>query len=255
MRRLAVSQIACRLAGLCALVVLLDLCLLAGTTFGQQILRFEAEDITERFDRANGRLCTIVPAGRHLLGLFFLCPVPEWVTFRNGSYLDTMDDEACQEFVRCCYEPNIAAVQNYLGTTVKGIFTDEPGLMIHDGTFATRSYRPTVADPFRRLPGSVMAWSRRFPEMFEAWRGYDLRPHLLSLVYETCAEDLRVRQDYYQCATNLFAEAFYGQVQDWCRAHGTRASGHAMQVATTATCPRSPPACRWRWLRSTLVPS
>jgi len=46
MRRLAVSQIACRLAGLCALVVLLDLCLLAGTTFGQQILRFEAEDQT-----------------------------------------------------------------------------------------------------------------------------------------------------------------------------------------------------------------
>lgn len=50
MRRLAVSQIACRLAGLCALVVLLDLCLLAGTTFGQQILRFEAEDITEPKD-------------------------------------------------------------------------------------------------------------------------------------------------------------------------------------------------------------
>ncbi len=50
MRRLRFSQIARRLTGPCALLILLDLCLLVGATFGQQALRFEAEDITEPKD-------------------------------------------------------------------------------------------------------------------------------------------------------------------------------------------------------------
>jgi hypothetical protein len=189
----------------------------------------EVVDITERFDRANGKLRTAVPDGPHLLGFFFLCPVPEGVTFRNGSYLDTMDEQACQEFVRRCYEPNIPAVQAYLGTTVKGIFTDEPGLMIHDGTFATQGFRPTVTDPFGRLPGYVMAWSRRFSEMFQAWRGYDLRPHLLALVYETGPDDLRVRQDYYQTATEAYVRHYYGALRAFTQTHGLKLIGHTLE--------------------------
>lgn len=50
MRRLRFPQIARRLTGSCALLVLLDLCLSVGAAYGQQTLRFEAEDVTEPKD-------------------------------------------------------------------------------------------------------------------------------------------------------------------------------------------------------------
>lgn len=188
-----------------------------------------SKDLTSAFDSALGNIRVKVSSGKHLLSFFFICPVPQGVTFRNGSYLDTLDREACIEFVRCCYEPNIKAVEPYLGKTVRGIFTDEPGLMIHDGFFGSQSFRPTLGDPKRRLPGYVMPWSRRFAEMFRKWRGYDLVPHLLSLVYERSPEDLKVRQDYYQTATDAYVRHYYGAIRKFTVAHGLKLIGHTLE--------------------------
>jgi hypothetical protein len=188
-----------------------------------------ASDVSARFDAARSSLSLEIPAGHHLVSFFFICPVPQGVTFRNGWYLDTLDREACQEFVRCCYEPNSAAVAPYLGTTVKGIFTDEPGMMIHDAFMGTQSYRPTLQDPKRRLPGYVMPWSRHFAEMFQDWRGYDVRQHLLALVYETSPADLKVRQDYYQTATEAYLRHYYGALRAFTQAHDIQLIGHTLE--------------------------
>jgi hypothetical protein len=189
----------------------------------------QAQDVTTLFDSSAGSLVLPIPPGPHVVSFFFLCPVPQGVTFRNGYYLDTLDREACREFVRCCYEPNIAAVEHYLGKTVRGIFTDEPGLMIHDGFFGTQAFRPTVQEPGRRLPGYVMAWSRHFPAMFQEWRGYDLNQHLLALVYETSPEDIKVRQDYYRTATQAYLEHYYGALREFTQAHGLLLIGHTLE--------------------------
>ncbi len=188
-----------------------------------------SEDLTKSFDAASGSVRVRIPFGKHLLSFFFICPVPQGVTFRNGSYLDTLDREACMEFVRCCYEPNIKAVEPYLGKTVRGVFTDEPGLMIHDGFYGAQSFRPTLEDPKRRLPGYVMPWSRRFEGMFKEWRGYDILPHLLSLVYERSPEDLKVRQDYYQTATDAYVRHYYGAIRKFTQAHGLKLIGHTLE--------------------------
>ncbi len=188
-----------------------------------------SEDMTGRFDAASGSISLKIPAGRHLVSFFFLCPVPQGITFCNGSYLDTLDRDACREFVRCCYEPNIKAVEQFLGKTVRGIFTDEPGLMIHDGFFGAQSFRPTLEDPKRRLPGYVMPWSRRFAEMFREWRGYDLLPHLLALVYETSTGDMKVRQDYYQTATDAYVKHYYGAIREFTHRHRMQLIGHTLE--------------------------
>jgi len=189
----------------------------------------ESVDVTDAFDGATGTFTLSVPEGDYIIGLFFICPVPEGVTFRNGWYLDTMDREACQTFVESCYVPNMAAVEGYVGATVKGIFTDEPGLMIHDGFMGTAAFRPTISDPKGRLPGYVLAWSRRFPEMFREWRGYDLRSHLLALVYETSADDLRVRQDYFQTCVDAYLKHYWGAIRTFAHTHGLKLIGHTLE--------------------------
>ncbi|MCE5258929.1 MAG: hypothetical protein LLG44_07725 [Chloroflexi bacterium] len=188
-----------------------------------------SEDVTAQYDAAGNTLSLEIPAGAYVASFFFICPVPQGVTFLNGWYLDTLDSDACDEFVRRCYEPNLAAVAEYMGNTVQGIFTDEPGLMIHDGFFGSRAFRPDIADPLRRLPGSVMAWSRRFPEMFLQWRGYDLLPHLLTLVYETRPEDVRIRQDYYRTATEAYINHYYGAIKRFTRRNNLKLIGHTLE--------------------------
>ncbi|MHB9032833.1 MAG: hypothetical protein ACYC6L_07285 [Anaerolineae bacterium] len=189
----------------------------------------QSSDITECYDALTNTLSLDIPSGPFVVSFFFICPVPEGVTFLNGWYLDTLDSDACDEFVRRCYEPNLAAVAEYMGNTVQGIFTDEPGLMIHDGFFGSRAFRPDVNDPLRRLPGSVMAWSRRFPQMFLQWRGYDLLPHLLTLVYETEPADVRIRQDYYRTATEAYVNHYYGAIKRFTRRNNLKLIGHTLE--------------------------
>ncbi|MHB1356995.1 MAG: hypothetical protein ACYCZF_13585 [Anaerolineae bacterium] len=189
----------------------------------------QSREISEHYDTTNNILTLDIPAGPQVISFFFICQVPQGVTFLNGWFLDTLDAEACEEFVQRCYAPSLSAVAEYMGNTVQGIFTDEPGLMIHDGFFGSRAFRPDVADPSRRLPGSVMAWSRKFQEMFLQWRGYDLLPHLMTLVYETSPQDMRIRQDYYRTATEAYVMHYYGAIKRFTRQNNLKLIGHTLE--------------------------
>jgi hypothetical protein len=202
---------------------------LAGDTNNLQLVLARSLDVSENYNPASYILSLDVPDGPQVISFFFICPVPQGVTFLNGWYLDTLDAEASEEFVRRCYAPSLSAVAANMGNTVQGIFTDEPGLMIHDGFFGSRAFRPDVADPSRRLPGSVMAWSRKFPEMFLQWRGYDLLPHLMTLVYETGPQDMHIRQDYYRTATEAYVMHYYGAIKRFTRQNNLKLIGHTLE--------------------------
>ena len=202
---------------------------LAGDLNDMQPILTQSQDVSEQYDTTSNTLTLDIPTGPQVISFFFTCPVPQGVTFLNGWYLDTLDAEACEEFVHRCYEPSLSAVAEYMGTTVQGIFTDEPGLMIHDGFFGSRAFRPDVTDPLRRLPGSVMAWSRKFPEMFRQWRGYELLPNLMTLVYETGPQDVRIRQDYYRTATEAYVMHYYGAIKRFTRHNHLKLIGHTLE--------------------------
>ncbi|MCL5269932.1 MAG: hypothetical protein M1457_05100, partial [bacterium] len=136
-------------------------------------------------------------------------------------YINIADREAVARFIELTHE----AYRRHLGDdrfrqSVQAIFTDEPSLM-------TAYFKD---DPVI-LP--AVPWSRTFREEFRARAGYDIVPHLPALFVD-CAgeggadESLYRRLDFWKVASALIEENFYGQIQDWCRAHGTAASGHAL---------------------------
>ena len=54
------------------------------------------------------------------------CEIAEGITFANGYYLDTLNPEAVQAFIRMSYEPFLS-LQKYFGTTIQGVLPTSRG--------------------------------------------------------------------------------------------------------------------------------
>ncbi|MCX7598320.1 MAG: glycosyl hydrolase [Armatimonadetes bacterium] len=176
----------------------------------------------------DGALKWAAPPGRWLVTLFFECPVAERVTWFRGYYIDTMNPAAMRKFLEACYEPNLR-FERFFGDTIKGVFTDEPGLMIHDAYFSDEAVRGTVENPARRLPGITLPWTRDFFTRFERLKGYDLRPRLLELVYEMGDDWRKVRLDFFDAVSSWYVEAYHQQLSAWCSQHGLEYIGHTLE--------------------------
>ncbi|MCC6444236.1 MAG: hypothetical protein IT210_12380, partial [Armatimonadetes bacterium] len=97
------------------------------------------------------------------------------------------------------------------------VFTDEPSLM---NVFLT-------PQPYPALP-----WSPDFAGEFQKRRGYDILPKLPALTAEAGPETGRVRCDFWRTVGELVAENYFGQIQEWSRAHGIASTGHHLWEET-----------------------
>ncbi len=98
---------------------------------------------------------------------------------------------------------------------IHAVFTDEPSLMT--------SY---LKDDETVLP--AVPWSQSFREKFREVYGYDIVPALPFLFEDGGEKTVYKRLDYWSFVSSLIEENYYGQIQDWCRANGPAASGHAL---------------------------
>jgi len=186
----------------------------------------DPQDITEYCN--DGRLQWHAPLGKWLIAVLWECPVAERVTWDRGYYLDTMNPEAVNAFKAMAYEPYLRFKEDF-GGTVKGIFTDEPGLMIHDGFFGVEAMRTTVEDPQGTLPGVIIAWTRDFLARFQELKGYDLSSKLLYVLYGGTPEARKVRADYYDALVTWYIDAYHGNLSGWAREHGIDYIGHTLE--------------------------
>lgn len=186
----------------------------------------EMRDVSSFY--AQGRFRWQAPPGQWLLAFFWECPVAAKVTFFDSYYLDTMNEEAVRAFRELAYTPYDRFREEY-GRTIKGIFTDEPGLMIHDGFFKVEAMRTTVQDLQRTLPGVALAWTRDFEEKFRALYGYDIRPLLIGLLYDIGPETNKLRQDYFRAISIWYSENYHGQLSLWCRERQLEYIGHTLE--------------------------
>jgi hypothetical protein len=79
-------------------------------------------------------------------------------------------------------------------------------------------------------------WTPAFLDEFARRRGYDLRPHLPALVFDTGSESEGLRHDWGQTLAELLNDRFLTPVRDWAAAHGTRLRAQAYGI---------PPATIW----------
>lgn len=113
-----------------------------------------------------------------------------------GTYVDPCNEKAMRTFIELTHERYARELGEHFGKTIKGVFTDEIGLL-------------------GKLP-----WSPKLRQAFRERNGYDLTDHLPALLYADAEGFAKIRYDYYQTVHELIRRAYHQQVYDWCERHG-----------------------------------
>ena len=146
-------------------------------------------------------------------------------------YVNVMNPDAIKRFYDVTYQAYIDHLGDELDA-VEAFFTDEPSFMAIYHCELPERYReiiPVVDKPvkdFDRLP--QIPWRKGLQDDFKARWHYDLLPVLPSLFGGMELADLRVRHDFYQLISELYAEAYFKGLQEPLRAHGLPLSGHVL---------------------------
>jgi hypothetical protein len=146
-------------------------------------------------------------------------------------YVNLLEPEVVHAFIGVTHEAYRRELPDDLWSTVEAIFTDEPSLMTFYVPALPERYQgkvPVLDEPLFRDRPPAVPWSRDFLATFRAQKGYDLRPHLYALFFSQSGDAVYARQDYYDLLTRRYTDAFYRQVQAWCRDQSIASSGHVL---------------------------
>lgn len=125
---------------------------------------------------------------------------------------DYMNPEAVDQFIEWTHEAAKKVVGDEMGKTIMGYRGDEPDY----------SYTP---------------WTDSIIETFKQMKGYDPTPYLASLFAETRTEyENRVRADYWDVWSTVFAEVFFQRQSDWCAENGMAFYTHLNNEHTMPVC-------------------
>jgi len=134
----------------------------------------------------------------------------------EGGYLDTLSDEAVKCFIDMTYERTRVECGD-LFSLIRGYFTDEPSCLMNNNSNHPH-YWNTIGMP----------WSPKFPAKFKEMHGYDVEPHYLELADDNPS---KLKDDYWATVKEMFVNAYYKQIGDWCEDHGVYLTGHAGEDA------------------------
>ena len=146
----------------------------------------------------------------------------------DRRYINIIDREAVGHFIDVTYERYYEQLGDEVFSKIEAFFTDEPSIIsMYLADFGSNV--PVIDQPnpdFVRWP--TLAWSRDFFDEFESRKGYDLHTVLSELFCGTDEAASRARYDYWSVLADLISENYYGQIGDWCAAHGVGFSGHQL---------------------------
>ena len=146
---------------------------------------------------------------------------------------DLLNPESVDCFLHLVCDGYYAALERHFGTTVRGIFTDEPDLL------------------GRGSLGDVRPWTWGLEGFLEDALGYDFRPHLGALWDEACPDAARYRADFERAVNRRLLDAYYARYGAWCEAHGVALTGHpakAGDLAALAHFQLPGQDIVWRWI-------
>lgn len=133
------------------------------------------------------------------------------VNSNEHGYIDVLNPEAVQKFINVTHEKYKDMVGRQFGTTIPGVFADEP--------------------TYRSKAKNSIPWSKYFPEYFSQQHGYDIIDYLPALFYD-CDDSAKVRYDYYVTLTKKFVECFTKPLFDWCEKNKLKFTGHYLSEDT-----------------------
>ncbi|RKX41972.1 MAG: hypothetical protein DRP64_10545, partial [Verrucomicrobia bacterium] len=74
----------------------------------------------------------------------------------------------------------------------------------------------------------MVQWTDELLSAFEQKTGYELIPILPALFFDAGPQTAKYRYHFYDVQSDLMAENYFGQIQDWCNQHGVMSSGHML---------------------------
>ncbi|MDD4680246.1 MAG: glycosyl hydrolase [Clostridia bacterium] len=142
-----------------------------------------------------------------------------WAEFAWGQrgYLDTLDEDAVQLFIKHTHERYKDCIGDYFGTVVKGVFTDE-----------VAACKPTT-----RAEATSLPWSRKFKEAFQKKNGYDITNYLPSLFFDTANYE-HIRTDYWDTVSYLYNNNYMRLTSEWCEENNLIYTGHCLVEETVS---------------------
>ncbi|HOV69365.1 MAG TPA: glycosyl hydrolase, partial [Clostridia bacterium] len=145
-------------------------------------------------------------------------------SFYNGyTYVDTMNKEATEEYIRITHEKYTEKCGSRLSDSIVGIFTDEP----HRGSvmcgYSLNNPTPHFLTPYPK-------------ELFEHFRkayGYDLIEFLPELFLQANGEKVHpVKWQYMELLQALFIDNFFKPINEWCKRNNMMLTGHVLHEDT-----------------------
>ncbi|MHA1870947.1 MAG: hypothetical protein ACTSXF_08355, partial [Promethearchaeota archaeon] len=147
---------------------------------------------------------------------FYAVVVNSYYSNLNG-YIDALRKETVKDFIDHTHKKYVEwfierGKEDYLGKIVPGIFTDEPSMTHFNHSVGTML--------------KYITFTPQFPERFKEKYGYDFKEALASLFYDTGKISAKHRCDYFNLATEMYVEAFYKQIYEYCDRYNLRTTGH-----------------------------
>ncbi|TNJ66103.1 hypothetical protein FE784_11840 [Paenibacillus hemerocallicola] len=140
--------------------------------------------------------------------------------FYNGAtYVDTMNREATEAFLRMTHEKYKQYCGHRFGKSIKGIFIDEP----HRGSLLD-GFGITNEGKEWHLP-----WTYELFDRFREQYGYDLIERLPELFLQHEGRSVsQVKWQYTELVLQLFLANFAAPVQEWCTQNKLILTGHVL---------------------------
>jgi hypothetical protein len=133
----------------------------------------------------------------------------------KNSLCDYLNPVAVRQFIDWTHEQYKKYLGSELGTTVLGFRGDEPD-------YAHIPWTPAIIETFKRK------------------KGYDPVPYLATLFVPVRTEqEKRIRADYWDIWSEMFADSFFKQQADWCEANGLAHITHLNNEHNMPVCVRA----------------
>lgn len=158
-----------------------------------------------------------VPAGDQAWTVAFFAMLTASYRSNLNGYIDILRKETVKDFIDFTHKKYVdwfisKGKREYLGKIVPGIFTDEPSMA---QVYGDLSYML-----------KTVVFTPEMPQKFKEMYGYDFNAVLLSLFYETGPIAAKHRCHFWTCATELYVNAFYKQIYEYCDQYNIRTTGH-----------------------------
>ncbi|MBK7132031.1 MAG: hypothetical protein IPH69_04155 [Bacteroidales bacterium] len=177
---------------------------------GEELKIPEGKKLVTVITRPGGEKVAIVDqtSGGNIRGLHYIGEGTGQLKEESPPAGDILNPDAVTSFMELVYDKYAKEFGKYFGTTVIGIFTDEPSPLGRSGARGV-------------LPGNKAL----LPQINKVL-GYDITPFLTDLWYDDNPDSKKHRIDYNSAINICLEENYYKRLGNWCKEHGIALMGH-----------------------------